>query len=101
MMLIFAGTSFLAGPLYNRVGARLVTGAGGIAYMGKVAGGSIGLGLNTAIVLSASSLEEGIRIAFFVDAALALVATAVVLTSIHGEGTTYHRHLHLHHRAHG
>jgi EmrB/QacA subfamily drug resistance transporter len=158
MMLIFAGTSFLAGPLYNRIGARLVTGAGGIcltaaalglalaitsdypllipglvlagigvglyysaittvavtavsaednslaggiAYMGNVAGGSIGLGLNTAIVLSASSLEEGIRIAFFVDAALALVATAVVLTSIHGEGTTYHRHLHLHHRAHG
>ena len=158
MMLIFAGTSFLAGPLYNRIGARLVTGAGGIsltagalglalamtsdypllipglvlagigvglyysaittvavtavssednslaggiAYMGNVAGGSIGLGLNTAIVLSASSLEEGIRIAFFVDAALGLVATAVVLASIHGEGTAYHRHLHLHHRAHG
>ncbi len=75
--------------------------AGGIAYMGNVAGGSIGLGLNTAIVLSASSLEEGIRIAFFVDAALGLVATAIVLASIHGEGTTYHRHLHLHHRAHG
>jgi hypothetical protein len=67
----------------------------------SVAGGSIGLGLNTAIVLSASSLEEGIRIAFFVDAALGLVATAVVLASIHGEGTAYQRHLHLHHRAHG
>ena len=158
MMLIFAGTSFLAGPLYNRVGARLVTGAGGIcltagalglalgitsdypllipglllagigvglyysaittvavtavssednslaggiAYMGNVAGGSIGLGLNTAIVLSASSFAEGIRIAFFVDAALGLVATAIVLVSIQGKGAPYHRHLHLHHRAHG
>ncbi len=158
MMLIFAGTSFLAGPLYNRVGARLVTGAGGIcltagalglalaitsdyplltpglllagigvglyysaittvavtavssednslaggiAYMGNVAGGSIGLGLNTAIVLSASSFAEGIRIAFFVDAALGLVATAIVLVSLQGKGAPYHRHLHLHHRAHG
>jgi EmrB/QacA subfamily drug resistance transporter len=158
MLLIFAGTSFLAGPLYNRVGARLVTGAGGIcltagafglalaitsgypllipglllagigvglyysaittvavtavssednslaggiAYMGNVAGGSIGLGLNTAIVLSASSLAEGIRVAFFVDAALGLVATAIVIASIHGKGTPYHRHLHLHDRAHG
>lgn len=158
MMLIFAGTSFLAGPLYNRIGARLVTGAGGIcltagafglalaitsgypllipglllagigvglyysaittvavtavssednslaggiAYMGNVAGGSIGLGLNTAIVLSAPSLEHGIRIAFFVDAALGVVATGIVLASIHGKGTPYHRRLHLHHRAHG
>jgi EmrB/QacA subfamily drug resistance transporter len=158
MMLIFAGTSFLAGPLYNRVGARLVTGAGGIcltagalglalaitsgyallipglllagigvglyysaittvavtavssednslaggiAYMGNVAGGSIGLGLNTAIVLSAPSLEHGIRIAFFVDAALGVVATGIVLASIHGKGTPYHRRLHRHHRAHG
>ena len=158
MLLIFAGTSFLAGPLYNRVGARLVTGAGGIcltagalglalaitsdypllipglllagigvglyysaittvavtavssednslaggiAYMGNVAGGSIGLGLNTAIVLSASSFAEGIRIAFFVDAALGLVATAIVLVSLQGKGAPYHGHLHLHHRAHG
>lgn len=158
MMLIFAGTSFLAGPLYNRVGARFVTGAGGIcltasalglalgitsdypllipglllagigvglyysaittvsvtavssednslaggiAYMGNVAGGSLGLGLNTAIVLSASTLAEGIRSAFFVDAGLGLVATAIVLASIHGKGAPYHRQLHLHHRAHG
>jgi MFS family permease len=158
MLLIFAGTSFLAGPLYNRIGARLVTGAGGIcltagalslalaitsgypllipglllagvgvglyysaittvavtavssednslaggiAYMGNVAGGSIGLGLNTAIVLLAASLADGIRIAFFVDAALGLVATAVVLVFIRGTGQPYHRRVHLHHRAHG
>jgi EmrB/QacA subfamily drug resistance transporter len=158
MMLIFAGTSFLAGPLYNRIGARLVTGAGGIcltagalglalaitsgypllipglllagvgvglyysaittvavtavssednslaggiAYMGNVAGGSIGLGLNTAIVLLAASLADGIRIAFFVDAALGLVATAIVIVAIRGTGQPYHRRVHLHHRAHG
>ena len=158
MLLIFAGTSFLAGPLYNRIGARLVTGAGGIcltagalglalaitsgypllipglllagvgvglyysaittvavtavssednslaggiAYMGNVAGGSIGLGLNTAIVLLAASLADGIRIAFFVDAALGLVATAIVIVAIRGTGQPYHRRVHLHHRAHG
>jgi EmrB/QacA subfamily drug resistance transporter len=158
MLLIFAGTSFLAGPLYNRVGARLVTGAGGIcltagalglalaitsgypllipglllagvgvglyysaittvavtavssednslaggiAYMGNVAGGSIGLGLNTAIVLVAANLADGIQIAFFVDAALGLVATAIVIVFIRGTGQPYHRRVHLHHRAHG
>jgi MFS family permease len=148
----------VAGPLYNRIGARLVTGtggicmtagalglalaiasgypllipglllagvgvglyysaittvavtavssednslAGGIAYMGNVAGGSIGLGLNTAIVLVAVSLADGVRIAFLVDAALGLLATAIVLVSIRGKGPAYHRRLHLHHRAHG
>jgi EmrB/QacA subfamily drug resistance transporter len=158
MLLIFAGTSFLAGPLYNRVGARLVTGAGGIcltagalglalaitsgypllipglllagvgvglyysaittvavtavssednslaggiAYMGNVAGGSIGLGLNTALVLVAANLADGIQIAFFVDAALGLVATAIVVVAIRGTGQPYHRRVHLHHRAHG
>ena len=38
MMLIFAGTSFLAGPLYNRVGARFVTGAGGVCLTASALG---------------------------------------------------------------
>jgi MFS family permease len=37
--------------------------AGGIVYMCQIAGGAIGLGLNTAIVLSAATLSHGITIA--------------------------------------
>lgn len=44
--------------------------AGGIGDTGNVAGGSLGLGLNTAVVLAASSLDDGIRRAFLMDAAL-------------------------------
>jgi EmrB/QacA subfamily drug resistance transporter len=158
LMVVFAVTSFIAGPAYNRVGARAVIGAGaacltvgtlwlalalgsgyaelvpglvitgigvglyysaittaavttldaadnslagGIVYMGNIAGGSLGLGLNTAIALSASSFADGIRNAFFVDAALGVVGTVVAIAFIHGQGTTYHRRLHLHHRATG
>lgn len=158
LMLLFAGVSFLAGHLYNRLGARVVvtaggtcltlgvlwlsfsitsdypalvpglivvgTGvglyysaittaavtavpaadnslAGGIVYMGQIAGGSIGIGLNTAIVLSASSLPEGIRTAFLVDAALGVVGTLVAFAFIRGEGSTYTPHHRMHHRAHG
>ena len=130
LMGAFALASFTAGPLYNRLGPKLVVSAGvaflavgifllsgldrgstygslipgmivlgmgigvffssvttaavtaldpsraslagGIVYMCQVAGGSIGLGLNTAIVLSAATLASGIRVAFRVDAALAL-----------------------------
>ncbi len=46
--------------------------AGGIVYMCQIAGGAIGLGLNTAIVLSADTLRHGITIAFRADAGLAL-----------------------------
>jgi EmrB/QacA subfamily drug resistance transporter len=53
--------------------------AGGIVYMCQVAGGAIGLGLNTAIVASADSLTEGISHAFRVDAALALVGLLICL----------------------
>jgi hypothetical protein len=38
--------------------------AGGIVYMCQIAGGAVGLGLNTAIVASASSLPDGISTAF-------------------------------------
>lgn len=138
-MLVFAGVSFLAGPLYHRVGARMVvtSGAicltvgvallallmgngyaalvpglifcgvgiglyfsaittaavtaadpsdsslvGGIVYMGNIAGGSVGLGLNTAVVLAAAALATGIRYAFILDALLAVVATVIVLLLI-------------------
>ena len=158
LMVVFAATSFLAGPVYNRVGARLVIGtgavcltvgtlwlavtvgstyaelvpglvvvgigiglyysaittaavtsvaaaddslAGGIVYMGNLAGGSLGLGLNTAIVLSASSFSDGIRYAFLVDAALGVIGTVVAIAFIHGRGTSFHPRLHLHKRASG
>jgi EmrB/QacA subfamily drug resistance transporter len=158
LMLLFAGMSFLAGRLYNRLGARVVvssgavcltlgvlwlaftigssyallvpglvvmgTGvglyysaittaavtavpasdnslAGGIVYMAQIAGGSIGIGLNTAIVLSANTLADGIRIAFFVDAALGLVGTVIAIALIRGDGSAHVPHHRLYHRAHG
>jgi EmrB/QacA subfamily drug resistance transporter len=158
LMLLFAGVSFLAGRLYNRLGARVVvssgaacltlgvlwlaftigssyallvpglvvvgTGvglyysaittaavtavpasdnslAGGIVYMAQIAGGSIGIGLNTAIVLSANTLADGIRTAFFVDAALGLAGTVVAVALIRGDGSAHLPHHRLYHRAHG
>jgi len=142
LMLVFATASFLAGSVYNRLGARLVIGvgasaltvgvfwmalaigsgyvvlvpalvvvlvgvglyysatttaavtsvapednslAGGIIFMGNVAGGSFGIGLNTAIVLSAADFADGIRNAFLVDAALGLVGTVVAVTLIRNQ----------------
>jgi EmrB/QacA subfamily drug resistance transporter len=58
--------------------------AGGIVYMCQVAGGAIGLGVNTAIVLSARSLSSGIALAFRVDAVLALVGFVLSVAFIHG-----------------
>jgi hypothetical protein len=46
--------------------------AGAIMYMCQIAGGAIGLGLNTALVVTAPSLAEGIHTAFLMDAALAI-----------------------------
>ncbi len=146
MMGVFAVTSFVAGSLYDRLGARLVLAsgalclglgmfvlsfldsdsgywslvpgmvvlgvgvglfysaitttavtaldpsrsslAGGIVYMCQIAGGAVGLGLNTAIVATASSLVDGIALAFKIDAVLAAVGLAVVLTSIRPVTTT-------------
>ena len=66
--------------------------AGGIVYMCQIAGGAIGLGLNTAIVLAAGTLSEGIAIAFRIDAALAAAGLLVSLTFIRGpESPTAHR----------
>ena len=161
MMGTFALTSFVAGPLYGRLGAKLIVSAGaaflavgifllsrlqpdmtytdmipgmvvlgigvglfyssittaavtaldpsrsslagGLIYMFQIAGGSIGLGLNTALVVSASSLIAGINIAFLVDAVLALCGLAVAVLFVGGK-VDRERHpsfRHRHHRAHG
>lgn len=160
MMATFALTSFVAGTLYERLGAKLIVSlgaaflgagifllsflgpdtaygalvpgmivlgigvglfyssittsavtaldpsrsslAGGIAYMCQIAGGAVGLGINTAIVASAASLTDGISLAFRVDAALAvlgLVISIVFVGAPHvARGSQRHlRHLH---RAH-
>jgi EmrB/QacA subfamily drug resistance transporter len=160
LMGAFALTSFAAGPLYNRLGPKLVVSAGvaflavgifllsgldrgstygsllpglvvlgmgigvffssvttaavtaldpsraslagGIVYMCQVAGGSIGLGLNTAIVLSAATLASGIQVAFRLDAALAVIGLGVSLWFVHGpRGPARHADAPpAHHRAH-
>ena len=75
--------------------------AGGIVYMCQVAGGALGLGVNTALVLSRSGLPEGISLAFRVDAALALVGALIALAYIgRAETVTHRRHLRWHHLAH-
>ena len=81
--------------------------AAGVVYMFQIAGGSVGLGVNTAIVTSGiggsvSKFVDGIGDAFRVDAVLAFAATAVALLFVGGrvsaEALRHHRpHLH---RAH-
>ncbi len=142
VMAVFAVTSFIAAPLYERLGAKtiisigglcLVVGifllsrlqtttiytdlvpgmiilgigiglfyssittagitaldpsraslAGAIIYMFQVAGGSIGLGLNTAIVVAAPTLPEGIHRAFLLDAVLAICGLIICLFFVDG-----------------
>jgi MFS family permease len=79
--------------------------AGGIVYMCQIAGGALGLGVNTAIVVasgtSSADLADGISNAFKVDAVLALVGLAIALLFV--GGTVTHegrRQLRWHHRAH-
>jgi fucose permease len=79
--------------------------AGGIVYMCQIAGGAVGLGINTAIVTSGSSLADGISTAFRVDGVLALIGLVVVLRIRFGtEASTTHgaarRTSRGHHRAH-
>jgi EmrB/QacA subfamily drug resistance transporter len=163
MMTVFAAVSFVAGGLYDRLGARavvlsgavaLVIGmlllslldasstygvlipgmivlgigvglfyssitttavtaldparaslAGGIIYMCQIAGGAVGLGLNTAIVASQSSLTDGISLAFRVDAVFAIVGFLVVARYVHGASTpeedaAKRKTSRWHHRAH-
>ena len=72
---------------------------GAIIYMAQIAGGSIGLGANTAIVLSAESLADGIRYAFLADGILAGLGAVVALLFVGGtldkdrlEAAWIHRH---------
>jgi len=58
--------------------------AGAIMYMCQIAGGAIGLGLNTALVVTAPSLAEGIHTAFLMDAALAIGGLLVSLLFVGG-----------------
>lgn len=162
LMGVFAATSFAAGSLYGRLGARVVVSAGaaclgigmlllsfldrsssylplvpgmvvvglgvglfyssittiavtaldpsraslagGIVYMCQIAGGAVGLGLNTAIVSAGARLARGIHVAFLLDAALALAGLLVILAFI---GRSTHPQPHPHplalrerHRAH-
>jgi EmrB/QacA subfamily drug resistance transporter len=159
MMGLFALASFVAGPLYSRVGPKLIVSVGAIClasgmfmlswvdtidtyqglvigmivvgagiglfyssittvaitaldesraslggaivYMFQIAGGAVGLGLNTALVVTASSLPDGIHIAFLVDTALALCGLAVVVLFVGGRVDAARvRDLRHHHRAH-
>lgn len=75
--------------------------AGGIAYMCQIAGGSLGLGFNTAIVLAGASLTAGVSTAFLIDAVLAFVAAAIAVVFIGGSGGLPHLlHRRHRHRAH-
>jgi MFS family permease len=75
--------------------------AGGIVYMCQIAGGAIGLGLNTAVVASASSLAVGISRAFRLDAALAVAGFIVAVRFVGEPSPTHHRSmLRWHQRAH-
>ena len=72
---------------------------GAIVYMAEIAGGSIGLGVNTAIVLSAAHMADGIAIAFLVDAILAVCGAVVAVLFVGGtldkaklEAAWPHRH---------
>ena len=58
--------------------------AGAIVYMFQIAGGSIGLGANTAIVLSNSNFVDGISIVFLVDAIVAVCGAVVALIFVGG-----------------
>jgi EmrB/QacA subfamily drug resistance transporter len=159
MMCMFALASFVAGPLYSRVGPKLIvslgatclvvgmfllsfvdtidayqglvigmlvvgTGiglfyssittvaitaldesraslGGAIIYMFQIGGGAVGLGLNTALVVTASSLADGISVAFLVDTVLALGGLVVVVLFVGGQVDEERvRHMMHHHRAH-
>jgi EmrB/QacA subfamily drug resistance transporter len=76
--------------------------AGAIVYMFQIAGGSIGVGFNTAIVVSAATMPAGIHTAFLVDGILAMCGAAVALLFVGGEvDLSRLRELRHHHRAHG
>jgi EmrB/QacA subfamily drug resistance transporter len=76
--------------------------AGAIVYMFQVAGGSVGLGFNTALVVTATSLTAGIHRAFLVDAGLALCGLVIAVLYVGGRIRQGQWHSLVHrHRAHG
>ena len=62
--------------------------AGGIVYMFQIAGGSIGLGLTTAVFSAQDSFVEGIQAGFRLDAALSLVGFLIALFFVGGRLVT-------------
>ncbi len=58
--------------------------AGAIVYMCQIAGGSIGLGLNTAIVVTAPHIADGIHYAFLFDGVLAICGVIVAILFVGG-----------------
>jgi EmrB/QacA subfamily drug resistance transporter len=58
--------------------------AGGIVYMFQIAGGSIGLGLTTAVFSAQDSFVDGIQAAFRLDAALSLLGFLIALFFVGG-----------------
>jgi EmrB/QacA subfamily drug resistance transporter len=75
--------------------------AGAIVYMFQIAGGSIGVGFNTAIVVSAASMPVGIHHAFLVDGILAICSAAVAILFVGGAVDLDRlREIRHHHRAH-
>ncbi len=60
--------------------------AGGLVYMCQVAGGSVGLGISTAIVAAApndsTNFVGGITDAFTFDVVMALVATVIAFVGL-------------------
>lgn len=161
MMATLGISSFLGGPLYNRVGAKLIASAGaaaialgmidlslldarssywelvpglvllgagcgffyssvttaaitaleparaslagGIVYMIQIAGGAVGLGVNTAIVTAFATLPTGIAWAFRIDAGLAVLGTLVCVFFVGGRVAPHAAHrgaLHWRHSAH-
>ncbi len=75
--------------------------AGAIVYMFQIAGGSIGVGFNTAIVVSGSSMPAGVHTAFLVDGALAIASAVVAALFVGGTVDVERlREIRHHHRAH-
>ena len=59
--------------------------AGGIIFMFQIAGGSIGLGINTAIVTHFQQLSEGINMAFRLNGVLSILGLIICLFWIGGK----------------
>ncbi|MCL1126277.1 MFS transporter [Shewanella surugensis] len=61
--------------------------AGGILYMFRIAGGAIGLAVNTSIIASSASLLQGIQFAFLFNLFLSVLCLILMMGFIHSKGT--------------